>query len=296
MKKSARKSPAKSSTRKTSAVLRDPDPKKLLPGLVRAARASGAILRKYYERQSKSGLKISEKMGAGLVTNADIESEKSCVRMLRALRPDFAFLTEEGTVKLKDQNPNARGRWIIDPLDGTTNFVHAFPMFCVSLAAEWDGQVIAAVIEHPILRETYTATLGGGAFVNGRRMRVSKTSSLENSLLSTGFTYRKNELLHTEMEAFEELSRVARAIRRPGSAALDLAYTARGIFDGFWERRLSPWDIAAGLLLVREAGGKVTDFAENPDVIHSPAVLASNGVLHGPLLRAIGPRALPRLS
>jgi myo-inositol-1(or 4)-monophosphatase len=293
-KKSAR-SPGKSSSRKSAAV-REPDPKKILPGLVRAARASGAILRKYYERHSKSGLKISEKMGAGLVTNADIESEKSCVRLLRALRPDFAFLTEEGTVKLAHQNENARGRWIIDPLDGTTNFVHGFPMFCVSLAAEWDGQVIAAVIEHPILRETYTATLGGGAFVNGRRMRVSTTYSLENSLLSTGFTYRKNELLHTEMEAFEELSRVARAIRRPGSAALDLAYTARGIFDGFWERRLSPWDIAAGLLLVREAGGKVTDFSDNPDVIHSPAVLASNGVLHGSLLRAITPRADPRLS
>jgi myo-inositol-1(or 4)-monophosphatase len=291
-KKTPKKSPrpaARASKKRASKPLRDPDPKRLLPGMVRAALTSGVILRKYYERISKSGLKVSEKIGAGLVTNADIESEKSCVRMLRALRPDFSFLTEEGTVK-KNDDASARGRWIIDPLDGTTNFVHGFPMFCVSLAAEWDGQVIAAVIEHPILRETYTAVLGGGAFVNGRRMRVSPTDTLENSLLSTGFTYRKNELLNTEMEAFEELSRIARAIRRPGSAALDLAYTARGIFDGFWERRLSPWDIAAGLLLVREAGGKVTDFAENPDVIHSPSVLASNGVLHGSLLRAIAPR------
>jgi len=267
-----------------------PDPKKLLPGMVRAGRTCGAILRKYYERISKSGLKVSEKAGAGLVTNADIESEKACVRALRALRPDFAFLTEEGTVKpddVKEQSSAARGRWIIDPLDGTTNFVHGFPMFCVSIAAEWDGKIIAAVIEHPILRETYTATLGGGAFVNGRRMKVSTTSSIEDSLLSTGFTYRKTELLHTEMLAFEELSRVARAIRRPGSAALDLAYTARGIFDGFWERRLSPWDIAAGLLLVREAGGKVTDFSENPEVLLSPSVLASNGRLHRLLLAAI---------
>jgi myo-inositol-1(or 4)-monophosphatase len=266
-----------------------PDPKKLLPGMVRAGLACGAILRKYYERMSAKGLRVSEKQGAGLVTNADIESERACVRALRALRPDFAFLTEEGTTDGQGVPlaANSRGRWIIDPLDGTTNFVHGFPMFCVSIAAEWDGEIIAGVIEHPILRETYVATLGGGAFVNQRRLKVSRTDSIDHSLLSTGFTYRKNELLRTEMAAFEELSRVARAIRRPGSAALDLAYVARGVFDGFWERGLSPLDIGAGLLLVREAGGKVTDFDAGSNVLNSPSVLASNGVLHDALLRAI---------
>lgn len=273
----------KSKTSRPAKALKAPDPKKILPGMIRAARASGAILRKYYERHSASGLEVSEKLGAGLVTNADIESEKACVRALRKVRPDFAFLTEEGTTKQTE----ATGRWIIDPLDGTTNFVHRFPMFCVSLAAEWEGEIIAAVIEHPILRETYVATLGGGAFVNGKRMSVSKTKALEEALFSTGFTYRKTELLGTEMAAFEELSRVARAIRRPGSAALDLAYTARGVFDGFWERRLSPWDVAAGLLLVREAGGTVTDFCGGDRVVESPAILASNGKLHSVLLAAV---------
>ncbi len=264
-----------------------PEAKKLLPGMIRAAHACGAILRKYYESQNRRGLRVSEKVGAGLVTNADIESENACVKALAKLRPDFSFLTEEETITRELRPLPGKGRWIIDPLDGTTNFVHGFPMFCVSIGAEWDGQMIAAVIEHPILRETYTATLGGGAFLNGRRMRTSTTTTLDDSLLSTGFTYRKNELLQTEMEAFEELSRIARAIRRPGSAALDLAYTARGVFDGFWERRLSPWDIAAGLLLVREAGGRVTDFAGNEDVLHSRAVLASNGRLHTLLLEAV---------
>ncbi len=263
-----------------------PDTKKLLAGMIAAAHACGAILRKYH---AKGNLKISEKLGAGLVTNADIESERACVAALRKLRPDFGFLTEEGTTLVdgKPATDHPRGRWIIDPLDGTTNFVHGFPMFCVSIAAEWDGTIVAGVIEHPILRDTYSARLGGGAFLNGKPIRVSPTDRIDDSLLSTGFTYRKTELLHTEMVAFEELSSIARAIRRPGSAALDLAYTARGVFDGFWERRLSPWDIAAGLLLVREAGGKVTDFRGNEDVLSSSAILASNGALHDGLLEAI---------
>jgi myo-inositol-1(or 4)-monophosphatase len=273
----------------------EPDPKKLLAGMIRAGETCGAILRKYYEASSKRGLKVSEKLGAGLVTNADLESERACVAALRKLRPDFGFLTEEGTTIVKTPKgvkalvgaEKPRGRWIIDPLDGTTNFVHGFPMFCVSIAAEWDGKIIAGVIEHPILRETYSATLQGGAKLNGRPLRVSSTDRVEDSLLSTGFTYRKTDLLHTEMIAFEELSNVARAIRRPGSAALDLAYTARGVFDGFWERRLSPWDIAAGILIVREAGGKVTDFEGNSDVLDSPSVLASNSALHESLLTRV---------
>ncbi len=262
--------------------LKAPDRKKLLIGMIKAAQISGAILRQYYTKKKK--IKVSEKPGAGLVTNADIESEKACVRALKKLRPDFSFLTEEET----EARTPARGRWIIDPLDGTTNFVHGFPMFCVSLAAEWDGEIIAAVIEHPILRETYTATLGGGAFMNKKRLKVSKTENLKDSLLSTGFfSNQQTEQLHIEMVAFEKLSGVARAIRRPGSAALDMAYTARGVFDGFWERRLSPWDIAAGLLIVREAGGAVTDFNGSDDVLSSPSVLACNRLLHSELLKSV---------
>jgi myo-inositol-1(or 4)-monophosphatase len=225
-------------------------------------------------------IRIREKKGAGLVTEADLKSELCCVRMLRKARPDFGFLTEEAP----PETGRGEGQWVIDPLDGTTNFVHGFPMFCVSIAAEWSGEVVAGVIYHPVLKETYVATRGGGATLNGHSLRVSKTAQLRNSLLTTGFTYRKDQWLRAEMEAFESLSAIARAVRRPGSAALDLAYTARGVFDGFWERRLSPWDVAAGALIVTEAGGKVTDFRGNPFSIHDKELLASNGLLHPQLL------------
>jgi myo-inositol-1(or 4)-monophosphatase len=247
---------------------------------VQAARASGEVLRKHFGNP----LKISEKTGAGLVTNADLEAQNACVQILKKAFPDFGFLTEEAAPEIT----SSPGRWIIDPLDGTTNFIHGFPMFCVSIAAEWDHELVVGVIYHPILDELYVATKGQGATVNGRPLRVSETEEIPNSLLTTGFTYRKDEFLHSEIETFEKISGVARAIRRPGSAALDLAYTARGVFDGFWERGLSPWDVAAGVLLIREAGGKVTDFRGNPFRIDQHEVLASNSKLHSHLLYEIG--------
>jgi len=272
-----------------------PQGSKLLPGMIRAAHAAGRIQRKYWNvmeklrtrggpnRNESKKIGIREKPEAGLVTLADIESEKICVKILHRLRPDFTFLTEEKTIS----QDAGRGRWVIDPLDGTTNFVHGFPMFCVSLAAVWEGQVIAGVIYHPILKDTYSAALGKGAKLNGKKLHVSLTASLDDALLTTGFTYRKNPLLSMEMRAFEELSQVARAVRRPGSAALDLAYTARGVFDGFWERNLAAWDIAAGSLLVSEAGGKVSNFKGDPLTLEEPAIVATNGTLHEPLLSAI---------
>ena len=262
-----------------------PAPSALLLALCESAQASGRVLMKYFGKD----LRVAEKIGAGLVTNADLESEEACKRVLRKARPDFGFLTEEAS----PEAGLSSGRWIIDPLDGTTNFIHGFPMFCVSVAAEWNGEIVAGAIYHPVLKDLYTAILGRGAFLNGKRLAVSKTRKLRDSLLSTGFTYRKDELLSSEMEAFERLSEVARAIRRPGSAALDLAYTARGVFDGFWERRLSPWDVAAGTLIVREAGGKVTDFEGKPFRIESQEILASNTKLHSQLLAAIAPKSCP---
>lgn len=269
--------------------MKQPNIKKIEKDLIRAAHASGKVLMKYYGAR----FQVREKLGAGLVTNADIEAEQAAVKILRRAQPHFGFLTEEGhpkgSEKLDIPGPRTNGRWIIDPLDGTTNFVHGFPMFCVSIAAEWDGKMIAGVIWAPVLGDLYTATAGGGAWLNGKRMHVSRTRKLTDSLLTTGFTYRKDELLRAEMDAFETLSSVARAVRRPGSAALDLAYTARGVFDGFWERRLSPWDVAAGVLLVREAGGKVTTFTGQDFFIESPEILASNKKLHSPLINAVAP-------
>jgi|GEM_PF-13332 len=256
-----------------------PSTQKLLKAAVEAAHASGDILAHHFGKT----LRVREKAGAGLVTDIDIASEKAAMRILKKSFPDFGFLTEESGIHAAQ----SAGRWVIDPLDGTTNYIHKFPMFCVSIAAEWEGEVVVGVIYHPILKETYTAVRGKGAFVNGKRIHVSSTSRLNDSLLTTGFTYRKDEWLHAEMQAFENLSAVARAVRRPGSAALDLAYTARGVFDGFWERRLSPWDVAAGGLLIKEAGGKVTDFKGNDFALGQLEILASNKKLHRPLLSKI---------
>lgn len=264
----------------------------LADAAVRAAHASGKILLRGFGK----ALRVSEKEGAGLVTPVDLASQRAAIRELRRATPEFGFLAEESGLD-RDQGGGPRGRWILDPLDGTTNYIHGFPMFCVSIAAEWDGELLAGVVYHPVLGDTYVAKRGKGAFLfsmhGGRlkktRLHVSKTSLVRDSLLTTGFTYRKDQWLRAEMEAFERLSAVARAVRRPGSAALDLAYTARGVFDGFWERRLSPWDVAAGMLLVREAGGKVTDFLGNPSRIDSREIVASNSALHEQILASANP-------
>lgn len=251
---------------------------------IEAALKAGAILRKNFGGR----LDIREKPGAGLVTQIDIAAENAAMKVLRKACPSFETLAEEsGSSASLQKGVTSEGRWVIDPLDGTTNFVHAFPMFCVSIAAEIQSELAVGVIYHPILNDLYVAVRGQGSTVNGRKIQVSKTKSLRNSLLTTGFTYRKDDWLHQEMVAFEKLSAVARAIRRPGSAALDLAYTARGVFDGFWERRLSPWDVAAGTLLVREAGGTVTDLQGGEFSILGDALLASNGQVHGEILDAV---------
>lgn len=279
--------------------MKSPTPKQLTLHACQAAKAAGKILKDYHERALKNRNAVigtREKGAEGLVTLADLEAEACAVKILSRARPDFGFLTEEAK-PVKSAGP---GRWIIDPLDGTTNFVHGFPMFCVSIAAEWDGEIVAAAIYHPIFDELYYASQSSGAYLiegaqfakrsKTTKLKVSQTKQLPDSLLTTGFTYRKKEHLGAEMQAFERLSCIARAIRRPGSAALDLAYTARGVFDGFWERRLSPWDVAAGILLVTEAGGKVSDFGGKRFKIDSPELLASNGKLHPKLLGVIRPK------
>jgi myo-inositol-1(or 4)-monophosphatase len=253
-----------------------------LAGAVEAAMQAGKVIRKHYTRP----LRVREKGKLGLVTNADVEAEAVALKVLKKCESGFAFLSEETHSEGKRQK-GQEGIWIVDPLDGTTNFVHRFPMFCTTIALQFQKDVEIAVTYHPILDELYTAIRGKGAFLNGKPMRVSKTARLKDALLSTGFAYSARRSLRKEMSAFEHLSRASRAVRRPGSAALDLAYTARGVFDGFWERHLSPWDLAAGMLLVREAGGKVSDFAGGDFDLHGPEILASNGKLHSQILKTI---------
>lgn len=244
-----------------------------------AALAAGKVL----ARESQKSLRIQTKSDKSLVTHADLAAEKAALRILKKNFPHFSILTEESGTS----GAGADGRFILDPLDGTTNYIHRFPFYCVSLAAEWQGTIVMGCVVHPPLKHVYFAERGKGATLNGKKIHVSKTTDIYDSLLTTGFTYRKDQWLHQEMQAFENLSRVARALRRPGSAALDLAYTALGVFDGFWERRLSPWDVAAGLILVEEAGGKVTDFQGRPFRVEAPEILASNRHLHDALQKEL---------
>ncbi len=255
----------------------------LLKTAIEAAEAAGAVLLRNFGKRHK----ISEKPGAGLVTAIDLEAESRAIARLRKHSKQFRFLTEETHPEFIEGKHEVADRWILDPLDGTTNFIHGFPMFCVSVAAEVEGELAVGVIYHPVLKEMVWAERGRGAYVGHDRIQVSKTAHLRDSLLTTGFTYRKNAWLKREMEAFEKLSQVSRAVRRPGSAALDLAYVARGVFDGFWERRLSPWDVAAGALIVEEAGGKVTNMVGGKFQIECREIVASNRKLHRPLLESI---------
>lgn len=257
--------------------------RKLERAAIGAALGAGEVLMRYFGRK----LVLTEKTGAGLVTDADVAAENRVLKSLRRAHPEMGFLTEESALTGSGKLSGEAGRFIVDPLDGTTNFIHRFPMFCVSIGVELEGELIAGVIYHPVLKDLYTAVRGQGAKINGRKLRVSQTTQLSNSLLTTGFTYRKDQLLHREMEAFEQLSGIARAVRRPGSAALDLAYTARGVFDGFWEQRLAAWDVAAGAVLVQEAGGQVTDFAGGKFQVGGGQILASNGKIHDALSQTL---------
>ena len=210
---------------------------------------------------------------ADLVTIADRESERVIVDRLRRDFPNAAVLGEEGGTYLGASNE----RWIVDPLDGTTNYAHGYPLFCISIAYERDGEIVAAAISAPLMGELVTARLGAGAHCNGERISVSRIESLADAMVVTGFKPYDYE---TNAPYFAVASHRAQAVRRDGAAALDLAYTAMGRFDGFWEFDLAPWDMAAGLLLVREAGGAVTTVDGSPFALEGRSILASNGAIH----------------
>ncbi len=219
---------------------------------------------------------ITYKGEIDLVTEADRGCEALLIARIEKAFPGHGILAEEtrGAAEQKECT------WIIDPLDGTTNYAHHYPVFCVSIALQQGGQVIAGAICNPMLEELFVAEKGGGAFLNGQRLAVSKTAELTRSLLSTGFPYDIRVNPDNNLNYFNALAVRAQAIRRAGAAALDLAYVAAGRFDGFWELKLHPWDTAAGCLMVTEAGGRVTDLFGGPFDLHSPHVLATNGRIH----------------
>ena len=219
---------------------------------------------------------IDYKGEINLVTEVDKISEEMITSKINALFPDHDILAEEFT----DIDRGSDFRWIIDPLDGTTNYAHGYPYFCVSIALERLNTMTVGIVYDPMLDEMFVAEKGKGAFLNDREIHVSNTRGIIKSLLATGFPYDIREDSHNNLNYFNEMILEAQAIRRAGSAALDLAYVAAGRFDGFWELKLNPWDIAAGWLLVEEAGGIVTDMGGNDYHLESSSILASNGRIH----------------
>ena len=254
-------------------------PRDPLQTAVAAARMAGDLLMEQVHRPQH----IEEKgRRADLVTAADRASEAAIVERLRADFPDAAILGEEGGVRAG----RSHERWIVDPLDGTTNYAHGYPIFCVSIAFEFAQVVEAAVVYAPMMNECFTASRGGGAYRNGERIAVSRVASVSDAMVCTGF---KPYDFETNARFFAHASHHAQAVRRDGAAALDLAYTAMGRFDAFWEFGLAPWDTAAGMLLVLEAGGNVTRLDGAPFTLDGPTILASNGAVHAGVRELFAP-------
>ncbi|MBM4160759.1 MAG: inositol monophosphatase [Ignavibacteria bacterium] len=233
---------------------------------------------------------IEQKYGQerNLVTEIDRESEQIIIRRIKKRYPDHDFLAEESGSHEKKSDY----RWVIDPLDGTLNFMHGMPIFCVSIGLEVKGEPVLGVVYDPNLNELFTAEQGKGAFLNKKPIRVSSTSTLIESMLVTGFPYTIRENPDNAVQHFVNFLMEAQAVRRLGSAALDICYVAAGRFDGFWEVSLSPWDVTAGFVIVREAGGTYTDFHGHPSTISTKRVLVSNGLIHEAMVEVLR-RGLP---
>lgn len=250
---------------------------------IQTARAAGGVL---LDRLGRA--KVSNKGTIDLVTEADLAAEKLIIDLIRSHYPRHSILAEEsgaseGIISIPGE---CAWRWIVDPLDGTTNYAHGYPCFCVSIAVERSGKIEIGVVYDPMRNEMFAAERGQGATLNERPMRVSEVEDLNQAMLCTGFPYNVRERLNFARD-FTNFTMQAQAVRRDGSAAIDLAYVACGRFDGFWEDGLNPWDVAAGMLLIEEAGGRVTDYENAPLDIYTPKVLASNGWVHEAMMRIL---------
>ena len=247
-------------------------PKNYLQAAIEIAQEAGKILVEEMSRPLDLRYKGDE---VDIVTQADKRSEQAIVARLNQYFPDHSVAAEEGTGK----EAASEFRWHVDPLDGTTNFAHGYPCFCVSIALAQRETVIAAVVFNPISNELFTAARGEGATLNGKKIHVSKNATLSTSLLCTGFPVR-NRKASPNLQYYGDFTQRSHGVRRDGSAALDLASVAAGRFDGFWEFGLNKWDVAAGVLLIEEAGGKISDFAGNSYQLGGPIILATNGLIH----------------
>lgn len=241
-----------------------------------AAKQGGEILRARFGKI----FRVEKKGAIDLVTEADTECEAAVIRTIRSVYPDHGILAEES-----GRNPGKSPcQWIIDPLDGTTNFSHGLPIFSVSIALAYQNQVVLGIVFNPASGELFSATSGQGAFLNAQPIRVSTTPAVSESLLVTGFPYDLKTMIDPLMRRFSTCLQACQGVRRLGSAALDLCYVASGRFDGFWEQNLKPWDTAAGMLIAREAGARITDFSGNSFAPDMNRILATNGLIHSQMM------------
>ncbi len=245
---------------------------------IELAREAGGVLKHYMNREKQVELKGR----ANLVTVADKESEALVIRRIGERYPHHAILAEESGA-----SGSGEGKWIIDPLDGTTNFAHQYPFFCVSIGFEQKGQVVCGAVYDPCRDQMFSAARGLGAFMNGERLQVSEVEALGSALLLTGFPYTVREKIDAAMSPFKAFMIESQGVRRGGSAALDMCHTAMGSCDGFWEMDLHAWDTAAGLVILEEAGGRVTDFSGRPFSVYGKQILASNGRIHEEMIAVL---------
>ncbi len=255
----------------------------MLNTAVKAARKAGAIINR--ASLDLDLVRVASKGRSDFVTEVDRAAEAAIIDVLKGAYPSHGFLAEESGAS----HPEAQAEytWIIDPLDGTTNFIHGFPQYAVSIGLQHGGQIMQAVVYDPTRNEMFTATRGRGAFLDDRRIRVSRRTKLAESLIGTGFPFRQLEHLDEYVRMFKRITEETAGIRRPGAAALDLAYVAAGRLDGFWEFGLSPWDMAAGSLLIQEAGGMVSDFVGEAGYLHSGHIVCGTPKVFAPLLELV---------
>ncbi|HSP87878.1 MAG TPA: inositol monophosphatase family protein [Ignavibacteriaceae bacterium] len=252
----------------------------MINDLITIAREAGEIVREGFNKNLKIEFKTNE---SDLVTNIDKASEKLITDFIKKKYPSHGILAEEGG-NIKNSSEYI---WVIDPLDGTVNFAHGLPIFSISIGLQKDGQTIAGVVYDVPMDVMYSSELGGGSFANNEKIKVTENSNIRHSILVTGFPYNIRENPYNALEKFVALTKASRGMRRLGSAAIDFCYVAKGVFDGFWEVYLNPWDICAGKLIVEEAGGTVTNFNGEQIGIDSKQILASNGLVHKDLVEIL---------
>jgi myo-inositol-1(or 4)-monophosphatase len=260
----------------------------MLNTAIKAARRAAAIINRASFDIDR--VNVTKKRHNDFVTEVDQAAEQAIIEVLKTAYPDHAILAEESgaSSNLHDESENV---WIIDPLDGTTNFIHGFPQYCVSIALQQRGQITQAVVYDPNRNDLYTATKGAGAYLNDKRIRVGRRDKLADGLIGTGFPFRDMEGLDDYMQMFRIFTERCAGLRRPGAAALDLAYVAAGRLDGFFEKGLHPWDMAAGSLLITEAGGIVGNFAGESDYLHKGQVLAGSPKIFAQMVPLLAPFA-----